>query len=164
MSTKRQRPSAEQWSRLDAALDGLRERIPPGSTPPLSREIARRAETLRAALDSGWRIRDLATLFKDAAGIEVSATTIQTALRQALDGQVTDPKRARTKRPHKRAASAESPTTAIPQATPGPETNRVQAAGPTQPEPDSKTDVARPLELTPLGSTLSQGATKRGMR
>lgn len=164
MSTKRQRPSAEQWTRLDAALDGLRERIPPGSTPPLSREIARRAEALRAALDSGWRIRDLAKLFKDAAGIEVSATTIQTALRQALDGQATDSKRARAKRPRKQAASAGSPTTAMPQAAAQPETDRVQRTEPAQPEPGGKTDVAPPRELTQLGSTLTQGATKRGMR
>lgn len=164
MSTKRQRPSAEQWTRLDAALAGLRERIPPGSTPPLSREIARRAETLRAALDSGWRIRDLAALFKEAAGIDVSATTIQTALRQAWEGQATDSKRTRAKRPRKRVAMVESSTTAVLQATLRSETNRAQPAEPAQRESDSKTDVVRPRELTPLGSTLTQGATKRGVR
>jgi hypothetical protein len=164
MNTKRQRPSAEQWAKLDTALEGLRECTPPGSTPPLSREIVRRAEALRAALDSGWRIRDLAALFKEAAGIDVSATTIQTALRQALEGQATESKRARAKRPRKRTESADGPALTSIQATPEPETDRVQPAELAKPGIDNKVDATPSRELTPLGSALTQGATKRGMR
>lgn len=164
MSTKRQRPSAEQWAKLDAALDGLRERTPPGSTPPLSREIIRHAEALRGALDSGWRIRDLAALFKEAAGIDVSATTIQMALRQALDGQTTDTKRMRAKRPGKRTTPVDSETPTMLRTTHQPETNPAQPPEPVRSESDSKAGEIHPRELTPLGSTLTQGATKRGMR
>jgi hypothetical protein len=156
MGTKRQRPSAEQWVRLDAALEGLRERTPPGLAPPLSREIVRRADALRAALDSGWRIRDLVALFKEAAGIAVSATTIQTALRQALEGLATESKRVRARRPRKRTASADHATAATAQTAHQPETH--------PPETGGKPDTAASRERTPLGSTLTQGATKRGMR
>ncbi|HEM7879388.1 hypothetical protein LGM58_22610 [Burkholderia contaminans] len=53
MTPKRQRPSPDQWAKLDTALETLRSRTPPSATPPLSREIVRRADALRAALESG---------------------------------------------------------------------------------------------------------------
>jgi hypothetical protein len=164
MTTKRQRPSPDQWATLDAALEGLRERTPPGTAPPLSREITRRADALRAALASGWRIRDLATFFREAAGIDVSPSTIQTALRQALIDTAPDARRPRAKRPRKRSAAGNPLVPKNVQAT------NEAGAGITPPpnKPIATTEVKaeapRPGAITPLGSTLTQGATKRGQR
>jgi hypothetical protein len=164
MTTKRRRPSPDQWARLDAALEGLRERTPPGTAPPLSREITRRADALRAALESGWRIRDLAAFFREAAGIDVSPSTIQTALRQALIDTDPDARRLRTKRSRKRSAAGNTLAPGNAQAT------NEAGAGMTPP-PDkpiavteAKADAPRPRLITPLGSTLTQGATKRRQR
>jgi hypothetical protein len=164
MTTKRQRPSPDQWARLDAALEGLRERTPPGTAPPLSREITRRADALRAALESGWRIRDLATFFREAAGIDVSPSTIQTALRQALIDTNPDVRRPRAKRPRKRNAASNMPAPKNAQAT-----NETETSIPSPPEKpiavtEVKVDAPRSRLITPLGSTLTQGATKRGQR
>ncbi|EIF28989.1 hypothetical protein BCh11DRAFT_04417 [Burkholderia sp. Ch1-1] len=164
MTTKRQRPSPDQWARLDAALEGLRERTPPGSAPPLSREITRRANVLRAALESGWRIRDLAAFFREAAGIDVSPSTIQTALRQALTDANPDSRRVRAKRPRKQSAA--SPALAARTARATNETKTGTAPPPDKPVSTMgvKADAPRPRVITPLGSTLTQGATKRGQR
>ncbi|WP_144158056.1 helix-turn-helix domain-containing protein [Paraburkholderia sp. BCC1885] len=164
MTRKRQRPSSDQWARLDAALEGLRERNPPGTASPLSREITRRADALRAALESGWRIRDLAAFFKESAEIDVSPSTIQTALRQALIDSTSKAKRPRAKRPRKRSAHDNAPAATA--------TSSVHESGTgPAPAPDSrvattavKADVPHPRTITPLGSTLTQGATKRGQR
>ena len=164
MTTKRQRPSPDQWARLDVALEGLRERTPPGSAPPLSREITRRADALRAALESGWRIRDLAAFFREATGIDVSPSTIQTALRQALIDTNPDSKRPRAKRPCRRSATDNPPAPKNVQAT------NDAGAGITLPpdEPIATTEVKAEAPsrraVTPLGSTLTRGATKRGQR
>jgi hypothetical protein len=164
MTTKRPRPSSDQWARLDAALDGLRERTPPGTAPPLSQEITRRADALRAALESGWRIRDLAAFFREAAGIDVSPSTIQTALRQALIDTNPDARRPRAKRPRRRSAADNAPAAKTVRTATG------AGAGMTPP-PDKpvaaaevKADAPRPGVIMPLGSTLTQGATKRGQR
>lgn len=164
MTTKRQRPSLDQWAKLDAALEHLRERTPPGTAPPLSREITQRAEALRAALESGWRIRDLATFFRETAGIDVSPSTIQTALRQALIDAQPDAKRPRAQRPHKRSVASRP-------SAPKAESSVSDAKTGVTPRPDqpiarteAKADVPQTRAITPLGSSLTQGATKRGMR
>ncbi|CAG4920983.1 helix-turn-helix domain-containing protein [Paraburkholderia gardini] len=164
MATKRQRPSPDQWATLDAALEGLRERTPPGTASTLSRGITRRVDALRAALESGWRIRDLATFFKESAGIDVSPSTIQTALRQALIDTNPDTGRPRAKRPRKRSAASSTPAPNSMQAT-------NEAGARITPSPDKpvattgvKADIPRARIIAPLGSTLTQGATKRGQR
>ncbi|MDB5832258.1 MAG: hypothetical protein JWR14_2088 [Caballeronia sp.] len=164
MTTKRQRPSPDQWARLDTALEGLRERTPPGTAPPLSREITQRADALRAALESGWRIRDLAAFFREAAGIDVSPSTIQTALRQALIDTNPGAKRPRAKRPRNRSTAGKESAPKNAQAT-----NEAEAGIPRPPEKpiaamEVKADAPRSRLITPLGSTLTQGATKRGQR
>ena len=164
MTTKRQRPSPDQWARLDAALQGMRERTPPGTAPPLAQEILRRADTLRAALESGWRIRDLAVFFKDVAGIDVSPSTIQTVLRQALINAQPDAKRPRAKRPRKHRTTAAPP---VPQAAVAAGASQA-GLWPVADQPiaasEAKADVPRGRTITPLGSALTQGATKRGQR
>lgn len=164
MITKRQRPSPDQWATLDAALEGLCERTPPGTAPPLSREITQRADALRAALESGWRIRDLAVFFRESAGIDVSPSTIQTALRQALIDTNPDIRRPRAKRPRKRSAASNTSAPNNVQAT-------NEAGAGITPSPDNPVattgvtaEVPRARVVTPLDSTLTQGATKRGQR
>ncbi|WP_321858007.1 helix-turn-helix domain-containing protein [Paraburkholderia tropica] len=165
MSTKRPRPSPDQWAKLDAALEGLRERTPPGAAPPLSQEITRRAGALRAALDSGWRIRDLAAFFRETAGIDVSPSTIQMALKQALDDANPDMKRLRAKRPRGQAPAGRQPVSKTASTANDPLVVRATAP-PDQPVPgmDEKAEAPRPKSMTPFGSTLTQGATKRGQR
>ncbi len=164
MSTKRPRPSPDQWARLDAALEGLRERTPPGAAPPLSQEITRRAAALRAALESGWRIRDLAAFFRETAGIDVSPSTIQTALRQALVDAQPDARRSRAKRPRKRSTDSHRSSPGAASAAGDAKTGI--ASPPDQPvaATHARTDVPRGRSITPLGATLTQGATKRGQR
>lgn len=164
MTTKRQRPSPDQWARLDAALDGLCDRTPPGTAPALSQEIIRRADTLRAALESGWRIRDLAAFFKDSAGIDVSPSTIQTALRQALNDTTSDSRRPRAKRPRKRSASGNRPEAKAGQATHKPGAGTTPPLNKPAPVTEASADAPRPRATMPLGSTLTQGASKRGQK
>lgn len=165
MATQRQRPSTDQWAKLDAALEGLRERTPPQKTTPLSREISQRADVLHAALESGWRIRDLVAFFREVAGIHVSSSTIQTALRQALTKSNPDTGRSRAKRPPKKRPIP-SPEVATGTAC---ARNKTQTGVASLPDESlSATDVSgnvsRPRVISPLGSTLTQGATKRGQR
>lgn len=164
MTTKRQRPSPEQWAKLDAALEGLRERTPPGAVPPLSREITRRADALRAALASGWRIRDLATFFRETAGIDVSPSTIQTALRRALGDANTDTRRTRAKRPRKQRRADSAPSTATTLATGDTGTGVVPLSGKPVVNTDVKAEAPRTRGATAFGSGLTHGANKRGMR
>ncbi|MBB2984575.1 MAG: hypothetical protein V4793_07240 [Paraburkholderia tropica] len=188
MNTKRQRPSPSQWAKLDAALQQLRERTPPGLSPSLSREITRRAAALRAALESGWRIRDLAAFFREAAGIDVSPSTIQAALRQALNdsagGGRPDSRRIRAKRPRKFAASggdngiatetARRTAKVQPGNRPAPAVmptgvsgTAAAVAGPAETSDlftQENPDAPRAPVVTPLGSTFTPGATKRGQR
>ncbi|CAM2194911.1 Helix-turn-helix domain-containing protein [Paraburkholderia kururiensis] len=164
MTTKRQRPSPDQWARLDAALERMRERTPPGVAPPMAQEILRRAGTLRAALESGWRIRDLAAFFRDVAGIDVSASTIQTALRQALVNAQPDARRPRAKRPrkHRTITAPQAPQAAV--AASSSQAGLWPAADQPIAAPEAKADVPPGRAITPPGSTLTQGATKRGQR
>lgn len=164
MSTKRPRPSPDQWAKLDAALEGLRERTAPGAAPPLSQEITQRAGALRAALDSGWRIRDLAVFFRETAGINVSPSTIQAALKQALDDTNPETKRPRTKRPRRQTPARRRPASKTASTANGPAVRATPP--PDQPVPgmDEKAEVPRPKSSTPFGATLTQGATKRGQR
>lgn len=164
MTPKRQRPSPDQWAKLDTALETLRSRMPPSATLPLSREIVRRADALRAALESGWRIRDLAAFFREAAGIDVSPSTIQAALRQALADTESTTHRARAKRPRRRATAGDEPP---PKSAQTQNTARLPAT-PASDRPNGVADgtagVPRARTVTPLGTTLTQGATKRGRR
>ncbi|MBB2932719.1 hypothetical protein [Paraburkholderia silvatlantica] len=164
MSTKGKRTSPEQWAKLDAALHGLHERPPPETSPSLTREISRRADILREALQSGWRVRDLAVFFRESAGIDVSPNTIQEALRRALEDATSDRRRARAKRPRRKTASTHAGVTktaatgriSTPQAAP-----RTQATIHVA-QPDAH---AQPSGNAPaLGSTLTPGATRRGQR
>ncbi|KWH23387.1 hypothetical protein WL99_26230 [Burkholderia cepacia] len=164
MTTKRQRPSPDQWAKLDAALEGMRERTPPGVAPPLAQEILRRADTLRAALKSGWRIRDLAVFFKDVAGIDVSPSTIQTALRQALINAQPDTKRPRAKRPRKHRTIATPQVPQVAMAASCSQGGLWPAADQPIATSEAKADVPRSPAITQLGSTLTLGATKRGQR
>lgn len=164
MSTKRPRPSPDQWAKLDAALEGLRDRTPPGAAPPLSQEITRRAGALRAALDSGWRIRDLAAFFRETAGIDVSPSTIQAALKQALNDASPDRKRPRAKRSRRQTSAGRRPAAKAASTANGPVVRATPP--PDQPAPgmDEKAEVPRPRSSMAFGSTLTQGATKRGQR
>lgn len=154
MSTKGKRTSPEQWAKLDAALHGLNERPPPETSPSLTREISRRADILREALQSGWRVRDLAVFFRESAGIDVSPNTIQEALRRALEDATSDRRRARAKRPRRKTATTGRIST--PQAAPRTQT-AIHVA-----QPDAH---AQPSGNAPaLGSTLTPGATRRGQR
>lgn len=164
MSTNRPRPSPDQWAKLDAALDGLRERTPPSTAPPLSREIARRADALRAALESGWRIRDLAAFFRETAGIDVSPSTIQAALRQALNEAGPESKRPRAKRPRRETPAGIASAGKTAQAADS--TEGTAAPLPDRPvaTTDVKAEVPRPRGTTAFGSGLTQGANRRGMR
>ena len=164
MNTKRPRPSPDQWAKLDAALEGLRDRTPPGAVPPLSQEITRRAGALRAALDSGWRIRDLAAFFRESAGIDVSPSTIQAALKLALDDANPDSKRSRAKRPRRQTPAGRRPASKTIATANEPVVRATRP--PDQPVlgMDEKAEVPRPASMTPFGSTLTQGATKRGQR
>lgn len=129
MTPKRQRPSPDQWAKLDTALETLHSRTPPSATLPLSREIVRRADSLRAALASGWRIRDLAVFFREAAGIDVSPSTIQAALRKALAEAESPSRQARAKRPRRRvmannelsSVAAQAPNTTRPPVSQSPD-------------------------------------------
>lgn len=164
MTTKRQRPSPDQWARLDAALERMREHTPPGTAPPMAQEILRRAGTLRAALESGWRIRDLAAFFRDVAGIDVSPSTIQAALRQALLDAQPDAKRPRAKRPHRhRTITAPQVQQAAVTAS-GSQAGLWPAAGQPVAASQAKADVPPGRAITPPDPALTQGATKRGQR
>ncbi|WP_343669724.1 hypothetical protein [Paraburkholderia heleia] len=162
MSTKGRRTSPEQWAKLDAALQGLHERPPPETSPSLTREISRRADILREALQSGWRVRDLAVFFRESAGIDVSPNTIQEALRRALEGATSDKRRARAKRPRRKTASTHAGVTktaatgriVTPQAAPQTAIHVAQPNVHAQPSGDAPA----------LGSTLTPGATRRGQR
>lgn len=164
MSTKRPRPSPDQWAKLDAALEGLGDRTPPGVAPPLSHEITRRAGALRAALDSGWRIRDLAAFFRETAGIDVSPSTIQAALKQALDDANPDTKRPRAKRPHRQTPAGHRPASKTTSTANEPVVRVTPPPDQPVPSMDEKAEVPRPMPMTPFGTTLTQGATKRGQR
>lgn len=170
MTTKPQRPSPDQWARLDAALQGLPERTPPGVST-LTREISQRAGALRAALESGWRMRDLVAFFSESAGINVSPTTIQTALQRALAQTTSDRRRPRARRPRKKGASThEAPKAAAKKAHTGAahDTHVLSQAENadlfTEPKVRTKAQTSRPTVVSSLGSTLTQGATKRGQR
>ncbi|WP_213297208.1 hypothetical protein [Paraburkholderia sacchari] len=162
MTTKTPRPSPDQWARLDAALQGLPERTPPGIST-LTREISRRADALRAALESGWRMKDLAAFFSDSAGINVSPSTIQTALQRALAETTSDRRRPRAKRPRKKSSSGNGPAAKKKPVDHAPARHALSPAE----NADRFVERAQPLRPTApvsLGSTLTQGATKRGQR
>ncbi|HKU00272.1 MAG TPA: hypothetical protein VJS30_27630 [Paraburkholderia sp.] len=164
MTTKAKRPSPDQWARLDAALEGLPERTPPDTPPTLTREISRRADALRAALESGWRMRDLVAFFSESASIDVSASTIQTALQRALAETTSDRRRPRAKRPRKKAPSVSGLAA---KTAPGGNASGPRVLAPTEsgdPFAQGKTPTFRPTVVPSLGSTLTQGATKRGQR
>lgn len=164
MTTKAQRPSPDQWARLDAALKGLPERAPPDTSPTLTRAISRRADALRAALESGWRMRDLVAFFSESAGINVSPSTIQTALQRALAETTSDRCRARAKRPRKKSASANGAAKKSLSGGDAPGTHALQPAENADRFAERQAQSLRP-KLTPaLGSQLTQGATKRGQR
>ncbi|MEX3841147.1 hypothetical protein [Paraburkholderia sp. BR10882] len=163
MSAKGERTTPEQWAKLDAALQGLHERPPPEPARSLTYEIARRADVLREALHSGWRLRDLSAFFRESAGIDVSPNTIQTALRRALEDATSDRRRVRAKRPRPKTASAHAvrktagtSRIATPQAGPPTQT----AAHVTQQNAHAQHAGDTPA----LGTTLTPGATKRGQR
>lgn len=164
MSAKGERTSPEQWAKLDAALQGLHERPPPEPARSLTREISRRADVLREALQSGWRLRDLAAFFRETAGIDVSPNTIQEALRRALDDATSDRRRVRAKRPQRKPASTHAAATKTAEtrriATPPPGPRKEAGGHVTQ--QDAHAQHAR--DASALGSTLTPGATKRGQR
>lgn len=184
MSAKGQHPSPDQWAKLDAALERLHERPVPGAIPSLTHEVARRADALRAAMASGWRIGDLAEFFRECAGITVSPGTIRTALRKALDDATSGSRRSRAKRPRKKVSTSKGAapsaptsgqTTAPPPiSVPRPKTSTfqpVQAGVPAAASPASGISGARDTVSTPrhddipmLGTARTQGATKRGLR
>jgi hypothetical protein len=163
MTTKARLPSPDQWAKLDAALKGLPERTPPG-TSTLSHEISRRADVLRAALESGWRIRELAAFFSESAGINVSTSTIKKALQHALAETTSDRRRPQAKRPRKKSVSA---GTAAAKKAPAGHTSGTHVLAPAEHSvqfAQRKAQTSRPTVVTSFGSTLTQGATKRGQR
>ncbi|WP_434715359.1 hypothetical protein [Paraburkholderia sp. A3RO-2L] len=163
MTTKIQRPSPDQWARLDTALQGLPERTPPG-TSTLANEISRRADVLRAALESGWRIRELAAFFNESASINVSPSTIKKALQHALAETTSDRRRPQAKRPRKKRLSA---GTAAAKKAPAGHASGTHVRPPAENGDQfaqRKAQTSRPTVVPPLGSTLTQGATKRGQR
>jgi hypothetical protein len=163
MTTKRQRPSPDQWAKLDAALNELRDKPPTHLVQSLSREIEKRVDVIRTVLQSGWRIRDLAVFFKEAAGIDVSATTIQTALRQALSDAETGPRKQHAKRPRKRGVSGGTMVALPERAPPQPETAIPDPQLPYS-STESEAGANQHDEAIRLGSRLTQGANKRGQR
>lgn len=184
MSARGPHPSPDQWASLDAALERLHERPAPGAVPSLTREVARRADALRAAMASGWRIADLAEFFRECAGINVSPGTIRTALRQALDDATSGSGRGRAKRPRKKTSTskvsapkaltspqtAARPSTSLPRATTS-TFQPVQGGVPSVTSPVSGVPGApdtvpttRHDGISMLGTARTQGATKRGLR
>ncbi|MET3448798.1 hypothetical protein [Ralstonia sp. 1138] len=163
MATKRQQPTREQWAQLDVALNDLRDKPPANVAPPLAQAIAKRADAIRTVLASGWRVRDLAAFFKQAAGIDVSATTIQTALRQAPIATETATDRTRAKRPRKRRTSENA---SAPQPEHGLQrTETVVVQSPLgQQGAKTQTQHGNDQQSTILGENLTQGARKRGQR
>lgn len=164
MTTKAQRPSPDQWARLDAALKGLPERAPPDTSPTLTREISRRADALRAALESGWRMRDLVAFFSESAGIDVSPSTIQTALQRALTETTSARRRPRAKRPRKKSASANGTAAKPVPAGRAPCTHAPSPAESADHFVERNGQTLRPTANLLLGSALTHGATKRGQR